>query len=401
MKKIIIHIGSPKTGSTSIQSMLKSNKEFLESNGIYFYDSNRLNNDDFSLALANGNYDKIYKYIQNGVSSNCHTYILSSENLFWIGDGYYVNNQENYYLSRRESINIFKKVINEFFDSVEILLYIRPQSEFINSMYIQEVQFKYGKSSDEYMSELSFDYNDILNEWRSFFGDSSIHVKIFGEELFKVGLIEDFLNYIGIDNNSLLLKINKEKTNPTLTEELFLFKREFNKVFSRLSFRPNGIVYHIFGFIDIILAEDIANGRSTYVEINQDAAKNIYEKYKSSNEEIIYKYCNNSIDDLNSNKFNKLSSKKDMAIDVYFDYLKRLCEITDEVRHSDLISYINKTPKTRLNMNDFHILVDSYVSREYIVIHNGMFSLPKTAKENESEKFTSNVFFRLFRKFVG
>ena len=36
-KKIILHIGSPKTGTTSLQNWLISNKIFLERHNIDFY----------------------------------------------------------------------------------------------------------------------------------------------------------------------------------------------------------------------------------------------------------------------------------------------------------------------------------------------------------------------------
>ena len=299
MKTLYLHIGSPKTGSTSIQEYLDDNRLGLINKGVVFCQKGKINNDEFSLAVSTGNIQKIRSFFKSFLKEECNKYILSSENLFWLGDNY--NNKFGKVISNEESIKTLKKIAFEFFDVVYVLVYLRPQAEFINSMYIQDVQFMYDGSVSNYADKFEFDYIKVLSLWEKHFDIKNIKIKVFGSELFKKGLLVDFFK--GLD---IPFSVGKEyMSNQTITTELFYFKRRFNKALELFDFKPNGILFRFFGYIDLMLAQELASSKKTHIELSNQDCIHFDNKYALSNELLFKKYNLDGLNEFNSDRLSK------------------------------------------------------------------------------------------------
>lgn len=174
MKKLLIHIGYPKTGSSSLQHNVFSN---LHRDGKIEY-LNHLN--DCSKGHGNFNVSKSYQKLiyekklnqsemdfelksMNGIKRNIS--VLSSENLSHIS----VNSP--YSSSRHSAIDNVKKIKNLFdpyFDKVEVLIFLRAQHTLIPSYFVQYYnnirrRNREIKSLESFINHLfSFDINDEL-----------------------------------------------------------------------------------------------------------------------------------------------------------------------------------------------------------------------------------------------
>ena len=170
---VIIHIGPPKTGTTSIQDCLLNNssKENLQKfNAFYLYNSTSNNDVLFFLAHINSiiprKYSqedsldlKIHKedaknYIQNlrGKHNKNKVYISSSEYLFRLG--------------RNEIIKL-KNLISELDEDIKIFCYLRDPLKYLISLMCQNMAHSIR------LRDPSLDVNilDRLSAWEETFKD--------------------------------------------------------------------------------------------------------------------------------------------------------------------------------------------------------------------------------------
>ena len=133
-KKIYLHIGAPKTGTTAIQKYLNECNGKLKKDKVYYPLIGRKAHLNSKSLFINGtfltyfNYDKkeAKKILDEFSSSIYETMILSEEMLFidHIHDTKKLN-----FLNRKELLNYLTR-----FD-IKIIVYIRPPLEYISSLW--------------------------------------------------------------------------------------------------------------------------------------------------------------------------------------------------------------------------------------------------------------------------
>lgn len=194
MKKAIIHIGTHKTGSTAIQVALFENAKALKEYNInYPLDFCKpegcwcgqheiglyLRHDDFyNTGCSN---DRILKFMEN--LPRTEDLLLSSE---------------TFCLLPLAQIHELHTLLNGF--DFEILIYVRPHEEFIQSLYQTEVVVKKISMEFEVYFERRapyFDYYNIAQEWSKVFGKDKIHIRRYDRSSFPEGnVVLDFCNTI-------------------------------------------------------------------------------------------------------------------------------------------------------------------------------------------------------------
>jgi len=212
-KKLYLHIGTHKTGTTSIQKALVENQDKLQERGLsYFYDDVNgvkspifnvhtwfgLNNDfvqdGFTLGLKS-------KFAQE-ISKLSGDVIASSENFSW-------------FFNSKELIEL-KKELDKYFNQVFIILYIRRQDTHIishrnegsKSSHRPAAVFyghgttalsPYQKSFDQYL-----DYYKKVQMWSSVFGKENMIIKIFDRKLmYQKDVVADFFHLFDIEDIKL------------------------------------------------------------------------------------------------------------------------------------------------------------------------------------------------------
>lgn len=207
-----IHIGTPKTGTTSIQKFLYKNREALKA--IDYYYPIALSENHWELPISLG----VLHYSKN--SSNVYVK-LAKERLEELRNEIYKNKYSNYifsselfyeYSNDKNIIIELKAYFKELgFSKIIIIVYIRDIVSFILSFYIEELKsdrkFHYLMFEDEkrnkfYKKDL-INYKKILSSYIKIFGKENLIVKIFDKKyFFKKDLIKDFCNSLQIQWNN-------------------------------------------------------------------------------------------------------------------------------------------------------------------------------------------------------
>lgn len=221
MGKIILHIGTPKSGTSALQFFLNANRMNLMEQGFYYPKDNAADSSEITM----GNGRKLYEYAQES------NFIKAREYLSEILDKY---NDETVILSS-EGFYFYPKFLYELMPNVKIVVYFREQSERLVSSYGQNIKgnHTFNKTFTEYIETVIDDKQDkmfsedLLDQWAEYFGENNITVRAYESEQYKGGTIfTDFLHTIGLDtyNNFTFPKkqINISYTRDTLEYKLLL-----------------------------------------------------------------------------------------------------------------------------------------------------------------------------------
>lgn len=232
MKTLYIHIGSPKTATTTLQATFKKNRQFLEDKGIYYF------KDDAFMAhhrltwalrekfnLPNHGVRKkiesldivVGKYLDEINHTDAEKIILSSEGFFSLGR------------EAPAAIHLLKETFKEF--NVKVIVYLRRQDKFLESNYAQSVKaapFDRRTVSDllfEVTTRDLYDYYDHIQPWATLFGKENIIVREFEKnQLINGNIIEDFLSVIESSSVSYKdLHVVKDKNLTPPSEAILLF----------------------------------------------------------------------------------------------------------------------------------------------------------------------------------
>lgn len=213
--KCILHIGTEKTGTTSIQKFLEENRPQLTSHGVYFpvasgqshsrhlvtaaYSPDR--EDDFTrnMGLLSSEdrsrfQNETIKCLEKEIRSlhEIHTVVFSSE----------------HFQSRLRSeveLDRLASILERLpFHSIEILVYLRDPVAIANSLFSTAVEFgaivaQPPSPSNEYWSNIC-NHRQTLKRFADVFGHSALHPRIFSSEtLLKGSVVEDFVHAIGLE----------------------------------------------------------------------------------------------------------------------------------------------------------------------------------------------------------
>lgn len=196
-KQCFLHIGAPKTGSTSIQQSLNENKTLLKSKGYFLpsfeknhrflvscfhddpasFDYNRYNDYNSELIAAN-NSANLHLLETEFHSSECSSLLLSSEHLV---------------LLSKSGINRLKNYLLGLVDSITVILYLRHLDSV--GSFIQESVKNGDRCIDNLIESPPYTRSKyLLLKWSSIFGKNNIIVRdVQASSLINSDLIDDFL----------------------------------------------------------------------------------------------------------------------------------------------------------------------------------------------------------------
>lgn len=247
MKKLILHIGTEKTGTTSIQNFLYENRNELLEKNIYIpknlgYKNHRKlaticmndgHTDDHhkSLNLQNSNEIKSWQkktrfQIENELKEiTQETTIITSEHF-------------SSRLTNKYEVIRLKELLANFFDDIKVVIYLRRQDEYAVSLY--STALKDGMTHRQILPNKKlterYDYFRICTLWESVF--NKIDVRIFEKNrLINNDLISDFLTTNNIPTNKL--KRSNKKDNPSITAEAQEYLLAWNKINPK--YNKNGV----------------------------------------------------------------------------------------------------------------------------------------------------------------
>lgn len=289
MRKLIIHAGTPKTGTTSIQASLYANQKILnEKNYIYF--TKKISKKPYSVQI-NFNYwinKKNYfkqskKFIESINNLKTEKKIIISSEMFWE--------------KSEEEIEFFiKNLDKDLQQNTSILIYLRRQDLQIYSSYVENLKRIYDSEIEDIpifdsimiqqkqkylndplsMTPEILDYLSKVKFLCKIVGFENLHIRIFEKNKLKnCDAIDDFFDYLNIKGNFKKISTNHSLSSYQCQLLIQMINKGINEKFniSELTRR----------FILRFFPKKINSGRKNFVD--KKTIKNFYlSNYYESNE---------------------------------------------------------------------------------------------------------------------
>jgi len=213
--KAFLHIGTEKTGTTTLQNFLYKNRSILLENGILYPTTpGKLNHIDLvacSAQLDNWqdirsrlyglDYSKFLKF-KDAASYRQNFLEKLEEEIAQVPADKIIFSSEHLSsrLYSKEEVEALRQTLSELFQEISIIIYLRRQDDLLVSAYSTKVICD-GRT--EPISELPdpetvnnyYDYKNILDKWESVFGRENIIVRRFAKQnLVENNLMKDFVD---------------------------------------------------------------------------------------------------------------------------------------------------------------------------------------------------------------
>lgn len=205
MKKICyLHIGLPKTGTTSIQENFYAKREEIEKKtGLFYYREHINGKDDpeniirtISLALRYKNPEiKLHAFDYLGLTIDPADdkkhydnliHILENKNRVFLSAEGFCGQHKDFFIG-------LQNIINEYGFDIKVLLYVRNPYDFISSVTQQSLKIGLGLLDKFYF------YENLKNSI-DFWGNN-LEIRRFEREfLFNNNLLDDICHWLGYDN---------------------------------------------------------------------------------------------------------------------------------------------------------------------------------------------------------
>lgn len=227
----VLHIGTPKTGSTAIQCFLGDNRAALAAAGQLYPGSIERGHAHHDLAfLTAGGYPEWATAQQApladliaAVRAECQAQptrcrlLLSSENFYW--------------LSAPEAVRELTTALGYKPEQIAVVVYLRRQEAAVESWYNQLVKALgysagFGQSINDYDS--LWDYDARLAHWATVFGTAQIVLRLYPDDDTGFDARRDFIDLLGIDGTGL--DYAPSRPNQRLVRDLLEFQRVINRL---------------------------------------------------------------------------------------------------------------------------------------------------------------------------
>jgi len=212
MKKVILHIGCEKTGTTSIQNALFLNKELLKNEANILYPSSLGGKNHWKLAVYSCDEDKrLSRFLPRGVSISEFRKGLREEFLQEVNGSnaeiIIISNEWLHPRIRSEAeFQRLKGLLNLVAEDISVLLYIRRQDKMAKSLYSTALRagnfkvFSFPKIIKSAGLPYYYDFLSIYRNWKSAFGKGVVNIRIFEKAtLYKNDAVSDFFYSLNID----------------------------------------------------------------------------------------------------------------------------------------------------------------------------------------------------------
>lgn len=242
---VFLHIGSTKTGTTSIQRFMAQNRELLQEHG-YIYPSFAGTENHTKLAVYGHEEGYHALDIRAGVRNPASRkeYREDFEMLFRYTLGevkeHVVFSSEHCsaILHTEKEIGLIKSLLESLGQEIKIIFYARQQGDYLASRFSTNVitgRTKPMTFPSKNALEFNMDYYAILQRWEQVFGREAIVARVFEREKLVDGdVIKDFCSILGLSEDFLGKAVFPKRLNESLDFQTIEFLRLFNEQCPRL-----------------------------------------------------------------------------------------------------------------------------------------------------------------------
>lgn len=215
--KALVHIGLPKTGTTSLQSFLRRNEVELLQRG-FVYDST-LNSVDrnsqmelgfyalaekdklLPTAIARANKDIHELETQRAVAKQFDERLRSIAKRSDVSTALLSSEHVSAWLTHRNEIEALDAWLSSIFDRVEYVMYIRNQCDWIASNYSQGQNAALTQTLAEFVTRNPVrNYSAKVNGWADVVGRERFHLRLLEQDfLYDGDVVSDFAHVAGFD----------------------------------------------------------------------------------------------------------------------------------------------------------------------------------------------------------
>lgn len=210
---LIVHVGTQKTGTSALQGYLAHHADALLGQGVRYIEAgreggNRSSHGDLAQSVLGRGDLAIWEKVRRELRESASRIDLISAEGFWFSDP-----------------AALKAELPET-DEIQIVVYLRRQDKYLQSLWKQAVSGGRKHSFAEWRERLPFrgDYFSTLERWSAQFGTEAIVVRPY-ERNGAVNTVEDFCRIIGATGLPEQKNVGR---NPSPRKELLQFIRAFN-----------------------------------------------------------------------------------------------------------------------------------------------------------------------------
>jgi hypothetical protein len=215
MTLCILHLGSEKTGTSSIQRYLGQHREVLQAKGFWYPQSftNPPGHVHIRLSAAavdgslggEGPASELRPEIESALGKGAKTVVFSSE--FFHSE-----------LRDKDAIERLHAFLSAFFDRFKLVYYARRQDHMLSSMHSTAVQGGWTTNRHalpvyESKGHYYFDHAAISDQWTQVFGRGNLICRIFERsKLLNSDVIDDFSSTIGLPLDPKRTKVSANES---------------------------------------------------------------------------------------------------------------------------------------------------------------------------------------------
>jgi|TARA_R110002072_G_scaffold203177_1_gene361145 hypothetical protein len=237
MKRLVLHIGMAKTGTSSIQDTLGPAHQTLRDMQVYYPPERPYNHCyEFSVLFMQRPQNNYYFKRQAPISEREIAAQLDGLAERWraffqsFDRGVCILSAENLSDFQEGDIQKLQRFVSPFFDEVSIVAYVRHPISAIKSQWEQDVkELDKPQSAADILTATKRRYNySFVHRWSKVFGNEHVTIRPFEPGAFYNGdLIDDFLHAAGIAS-TLGKKIDPVQSNQSLGPNGTAFLLAFN-----------------------------------------------------------------------------------------------------------------------------------------------------------------------------
>jgi hypothetical protein len=191
--KIILHIGTHKTGTTALQKFLLINSKSLIDGGVLY--------PSFLLGESTNQFSYLATLIKNkktlrvkqifstmkeeALAKECHSILISGEEFSTLDD---------------KSVEVLGKLLSELNLDVEVKLYLRNIYDFVVSAFVQINKLSTSLSKIHHLNRRLtrlVDYDGCLSRWCHVFSEDAVYV--YSYDKYKADIIAHFLGLLPLE----------------------------------------------------------------------------------------------------------------------------------------------------------------------------------------------------------
>lgn len=320
MKTLYLHIGSPKTGTSSIQAFCWKNQEAFKKKGYCFPDmpfrykhKYHIRNGLFFTSKYFGEDGKRDIQVeQNNLEEGMRILedtFLEYDNVILSDEGIW----NGFFLRKgtRKKADILLESAERCGYQIKVIVYLRGQADYLMSWYNQLIKhsvserlsrLSWEEYFENYKTYIALDYLKYLRQLERCFGKENIIVRRFDRKFFVNGsLIEDFLDTVGLQKDEEFIDDEGvTKRNSGLSLNACAFKRIVNQI--------DGIEIDEKRKFEYLLLEASSDFKSSvdYSLMSEEEVTEFMEKFQKGNQKIAEEYFGDGLPLFEEKKHNKV-----------------------------------------------------------------------------------------------